>query len=140
MLIVVAIIAALTSFAVPQYKKTIVKARMAEVYTMMDTIRKACALSGAEGKDIGPWSPRNASWELSIPEPSYPDFKPTMINCTEVWWSSGVLDNYICTLNAKTGKFCCPDTDGSFDDPGFTRREATQFFVKSMAQRYHSCD
>lgn len=146
MLIVVAIIGVLTSFAVPQYKKTIVKARMVEVYTMMDAVRKACIVRLAEGETpsgSAAWSLDNASsskWAVNVPLPSYSNFLPSLVNCQEILWQRGGMETYQCRFNPRTSKFCCNEQGYVNPSAGAKAVEEAEFFMRTMAQRYKSCD
>jgi len=150
LLVVVLIVGILSGVALPQYKKTILKARMAEVYTMMDSIRKACSLQAAEGGEVVVWntagesnyqvnSTKRASWELKILMPSYGNLKPSRLTCVEPGGNHGTVTwqgGYSCTLNVRIGKFCCPQT-GTVST---LKTEESDFFVRMMAQRYNKCN
>lgn len=142
LLVVITILGILAGFAIPQYKRTLIRARMADVYTMMDSIRKACDVQRAEG--IAPtmtWSTEtNASWALDVVRPSFEPFIPDDINCGYVHWSGNTFDEYQCEMNQVTGKFCCPSTDITAGQPGFANQMEREIFVQSMSRRYHSCE
>ena len=132
-LVVTLIIGILAGIAVPQYKKAITKARMAEVYTMMDTIRKECAVQNA---DTNNWGLHKIDGVSNIMYPAYEYFVPESVSCRLITWANSTnIDQFNCWLNSKTGKFCCEEGTAHAGP----KKAETELFMKTMQQRYSSC-